>query len=793
MITLKSYQRKAVDELKEATMKLFKNTNSNEKMCIFQAPTGSGKTVMAAKYIEEMLLNNEGTDLCFLWISVGKGELHLQSKRSLSNIFGVFPKVVLYEEEYHGSKNSLDNQSVTVINWEKLRNKDKEKNTWKNTLMKDAEYFNFREVLPNTKEQGTKIIAIIDESHIGSGAVRTSELREIIDADVWIEVSATPKSADTKQLKSIRANNDSPYIIDRNTHYVFIDADEVIKEEMIKRDVIVNENIKAYDLDQEDSQSLVLHAAYDKRLMLKDAFKSEGANINPLVLIQIENAIAGSKTVEYVYDFLIKEKKVSKDNIAIWLSGEKSAAIEYINENDNHLEFLIFKQAIDTGWDCPRAQILVKFREIQSEIFATQVLGRILRMPEQKYYTNDALNIAYIYTNLQRFDEDEKTGIPNLIKNIKSERIGTYQDISLHSFYKKRVDYGDLTTKFYEVLEQEFCNYFGLEFKPPLVNTAQNEAILLEKGIDLSSVQRLDWLFDEIKIETKNIDDVETVKAFAKNKNLDVKQAEHKLEDLLNAFLSRSLLGHFAKARSLSTLRMAVYNWFKSYLAIDPFGANKSAIRIQAILLKTQNYEVFQVAIDKALQAYQPVKTAENEEKNKESEVYNNSWEVPKEEFFPEQRIETVESSKYVHVPCYLEKGRSKTEKFFEDFLLKKGKDSIVWWWKNKDYGQDYFGIRYKDEGEEIRTFYPDYLVQFTNGIIGIFDTKDGITAETAKHKADALQLYIATENGKGKNLIGGIIKTEPNGLFTINQSSNYRYHKTEDWKSLNDFWNTLK
>ena len=140
----------------------------------------------------------------------------------------------------------------------------------------------------------------------------------------------------------------------------------------------------------------------------------------------------------------------------------------------------------------------------------------------------------------------------------------------------------------------------------------------------------------------------------------------------------------------------------------------------------------------------------------------------------------------------YLEKGRSKTEKTFEDFLLKKGKDSIVWWWKNKDYGQDYFGIRYKDESATIRTFYPDYLIQFTNGQVGVFDTKGGITAQTAKPKADALQAYINEEKAKGKNVIGGILKLEKNGLWYINQSADYQNHKKEDWKALNDFWNNL-
>ncbi|MEY4903077.1 MAG: hypothetical protein RLZZ292_892, partial [Bacteroidota bacterium] len=686
-----------------------------------------------------------------------------------------------------------DNQSVTVVNWEKLRSKDKKTGEWKNTLMKDAEYNNFRDVMRNTKAEGIKIIGIIDESHIGAGAVRTSELREIIDADVWVEVSATPKSYDSMKLKEIQANDDSPHKIDRKTHYIFIRPQEVIAEEMIKRAVIVNVGIKDYDLEQEDSQTLVLHAAFDKRLALKKAYQDEGTNINPLVLIQIENAEAGSNTMEYVYHYLLNDKDVSKDKIAIWLSGIKSESIKNISENDNELEFLIFKQAIDTGWDCPRAQILVKFREIKSEIFATQVLGRILRMPEQKYYTNDDLNVAYIYTNLQKFDDDDKTGLGgNILKPLQSQRITTYKSLLLRSFYKKRTDFGDLTSSFYEILEQVFCNHFGLEFKPTVINMADNEAILNKKGIDLSSTQRLDWLYDETKITILDIDNQEKIKALTKDKNIDVKYNEEKLGDILNAYLSCSLMGCFAKIRSLPTLRTAIYLWFRDYLGINPSGGEKSVIRVQAIILKSQNYEAFFTAIDKALKAYLPIKATENEEKSKENEVWNDTWEIPKEEFYALKMVTEFAYANSVQSPCYLENKRSDVEKGFEDLLAKKVKDKIQWFWKNKDFGQKYFGIKYKDEANETRTFYPDYLVLLTNGQLGIFDTKGGITAQTAKPKADALQTYIAAENTKEKNLVGGIIKLDTNGLWYINQNSNYQNHKKEDWKNLNDFWSKL-
>ena len=65
---------------------------------------------------------------------------------------------------------------------------------------------------------------------------------------------------------------------------------------------------------------------------------------------------------------------------------------------DGSPAFLLMKQAISTGWDCPRAKILVKLREGGSEDFQIQTIGRIRRMPEGKHYGLNILDYCYIYT-----------------------------------------------------------------------------------------------------------------------------------------------------------------------------------------------------------------------------------------------------------------------------------------------------------------------------------------------------------------------------------------------------------
>ena len=56
---------------------------------------------------------------------------------------------------------------------------------------------------------------------------------------------------------------------------------------------------------------------------------------------------------------------------------------------------------------------------------------------------------------------------------------------------------------------------------------------------------------------------------------------------------------------------------------------------------------------------------------------------------------------------------------------MAENSDKIVWWWKNGENKQDYFGVKYEYPDGVIHTFYPDYLVQLIDGLIGIFDTID--------------------------------------------------------------------
>ena len=165
MKSLKSYQEQAIEELLTYSNLYFKR-DGNETI-VLQAPTGSGKTFTIARYMVE-LVNSNDRDLCFLWISIGKGELHKQSMKSVKREIDDSLTCTLLENEFFGSRSVINQNEVVFINWEKIRNKDKTTGDFKNILMKEKETINFPEVVKNTHEQGRSIVLIIDESHAGA-------------------------------------------------------------------------------------------------------------------------------------------------------------------------------------------------------------------------------------------------------------------------------------------------------------------------------------------------------------------------------------------------------------------------------------------------------------------------------------------------------------------------------------------------------------------------------------------------------------------------------------------------
>jgi type III restriction enzyme len=760
MRVLKRYQEKAIEKLLGRTKELFEEKREKATI-VFQSPTGSGKTYMISNYIEELIKEFPNEDICFLWISIGAGSLHKQSYYSLKKTFNGFPDVYLLEDEFHGGRANIEKNEVVIVNWDKINQKDSA-GDWKNTLMKDSETYNFRDVVSNTRDLGTKIVMIIDESHTNAKSERALELRdEIIKADLTIEMSATP-------------------VINDFDERVSVSPQDVIEEGMIKKEIIVNDGLEKYKTEDITSGELILTTAYSKRFDLARVYEENELEITPLCLIQIPNGESAQQKQEMIEKFLAKNNvTTSNGKLAIWLSEDK-INLEMLNDNESKVEFLIFKQAIATGWDCPRAQILVKFRDKGSETLEIQTVGRILRMPEGEHYEDDNLNKAYMYIDTNEFSVKKEDYNPNIIKSIFSTRKDVYEDIKLKSYYVNRIDYGDITRNVWSDLEQIFCQNFGIDIGDYEVVDKNKKIISKKISLEKSTLQN-NFILDE-HLDTKYFDEFDK-QIIKSHKSIAVNYSENDLDDFF-IFLIKSNLNGFAPKRSISPMLNALRRWFSNYLGISASKTENGHIKIRDIVLS--NADFFARMLNETTKRYKLTKEKEIEEKVEEIEEWNDNWEISRRRAFNPITYKEYGYKLSLYDPCYLSFDSQIEQEFIE--YLEQQSDKVKWWWQN---GSEHMALNFGIKYNKRLTFQPDFIVQFNDGKIGIFDTKPKDDREDDKKvKSEALQQYIKEENSKGKNLFGGLI-IKDGDYFMLNENEQYRSFKEcfDDWKYL-DFNN---
>ena len=388
MIQLKDYQRKAVNELKTKLIDMLNIPDEDRQKLVFKAPTGSGKTVMASAMLDELTQELQVGSECLYsrvaWVWIAPNKLHQQSYLSMRNFFSETRALrpVMFDECDH--LEGLKPGEVLFLNWESV-NKDNA------VMIRDNEQNRtLHELLRKTRIiQKMPIVVIIDEEHMfgGRNAVKSEQLLHNINPKIEVRISATP--------------------VTQSFQVVEVKRNRVIAEEMIKKGVQLNPNIRSDNEQQELTvNQRLLVKALKKRDELAKIYAQHG--INPLLLIQLPNDTSDTlsqeeRTIaEEIENYLSTMCDISVENgkLAVWLSKNKSPNLDTITKKDDMCQVLLFKQAIALGWDCPRATVLLIFRKLQSVTFTTQTVGRILRMPEQRFYQDERLNYGYVYTNL---------------------------------------------------------------------------------------------------------------------------------------------------------------------------------------------------------------------------------------------------------------------------------------------------------------------------------------------------------------------------------------------------------
>jgi type III restriction enzyme len=772
---MRPYQDEAVAKLVKSFQKLTR-ANHAQTQLVFKSPTGSGKTVMAAEFLNR--LQNEDLNGKYIYIWAAPQKLHNQSREKVSKYLAD-SRYTLVGLENIGTQ--LQANTILFVNWESVYSTYKagsklvkegvvQAGDWSNRAVRIGEdERNLVDVLQKCRDSGLEAVLIVDEAHakyLGDNSQRI--VNEVIQPKLIFEISATPN-----------LNPSGEDIADNKARIVKVNFEEVVKSELIKQDTRINEGLGDF-LNLETSQlEEVIAASLDRRERLAQKYQAAGSNVNPLILVQISNDDSNDAnfdiSVKQRVEDLLHEKGITYENgkLAVWLSDDKQN-LEGIERNDNGVQVLIFKQAIALGWDCPRAQILTMLREIGSTTFKIQTVGRVLRMPELKHYADSELNSAYVYTNLDSIvvDNDDSDAKAFIKSNGSKLREGI-NNANLPSIYLHRTDFHDLTASFKEILLRHLDSAFVLSD----IVTADQRYDKIAEQLELNPEHLQSQILTDVTVD--NLDDIDQEQINKVAKRMESKYDITTIERLFKYQVKAWVLPYNV-ARSFDRMQRNLYKWFES---CNIGMGNRDTIH-RIIICNRDNLEKINGAINSAKQEFEDVRWNDIAMKRELEEI---DWSLPARDEFGEnyEFVDAKDMQKYAYDKAYFRKDRSQAERRFEEMCSEN--EAIDWWYKNGESMKQYFAVEYVDFDEQgrkgRRAFYPDFVIRYTDGTVGLYDTKSGLTSSRSsvetQRKSNALQMYIALWNSRNASggqggcaeitrLTGGILNETRDGFALV-------------------------
>lgn len=338
---------------------------------------------------------------------------------------------------------------------------------------------------------------ILDEGHKATSELARNTIAGF-NAAIVVELSATPQ-ADANILSRVTGQ-------------------ELLDEEMIKLPL----NIATSGLSD---WKAVLTRARDKREALRqraaefyDADPQKRV-IRPVVLVQVERTgkdqrgvKVGGKVVVHsldVQEYLIQRLNAPATSIRIKSAEDDGLEDIELMDPECPVEWIITKSALQEGWDCPFAYILVSLNNTGSAKAMTQLVGRVLRLPYQQRTPQRELNESFVFCLHQTAGEIasqvksvlEKEGYEGDIEGVAVDG-SRGQPQRTERVVRIRREFSDLYGQPFkgEIYLPRFCVKHGREYRP----LDYFEHLISQVNVDAFPYDRIEWDLAETLREARN-------------------------------------------------------------------------------------------------------------------------------------------------------------------------------------------------------------------------------------------------------------------------------------------------
>lgn len=353
--------------------------------CLLRSPTGSGKTFMLTRVLAHI---SHAQPTLWMWF-VPYVTLVAQTVDSLDSEGAGLVAVPLAAALNEEPAPSL----VLVSTVQGVASAKARKSGY--TSAEDDDRRSIASYVARARAAGLSIGLVVDEAHIAlDSATEFGQFVHWLHADYLLMASATPRDQRLSQfIETAGYSHFETFSVSRA---------EVVEARLNKQwlEAVV------YDLRQSmqsvtDLKMTVLRRAWRRNQKIERDLRARGLATVPLMLVQVGN---GKDAIGEALEFLMRELKVPSHAIGMHSADDSDPVMMAAIANDSSKQVLIFKQAAGTGFDAPRAFVLASTKHVNDPDFATQFIGRVMRVPpelQQAYPTASAvppeLNTAYIF------------------------------------------------------------------------------------------------------------------------------------------------------------------------------------------------------------------------------------------------------------------------------------------------------------------------------------------------------------------------------------------------------------
>ena len=426
--TLKDYQADAVRDALTNLKKARKRWHEDADRYAFSltAVTGAGKTVMAAAAFEALFHGDDEYDFdadpgaVVIWFS-DDPSLNEQTRFRLMEASDRIRHTDMVPVGNSFNQAKFEAGKIYFLNTQKLgknsllvRGHDPDELEAKaGTLLPetrpDLRSHTLWDTIRNTIEDpGLTLYLVLDEAHRGMGNLgaafqnaKSTIVQRLINGAhgvpgipvVW-GISATVERF-TRAMEGAQQRITLPAVV--------VDAAKVQESGLIKDNILLDMPKEVGDFD-----TVLVRRATDKLKASTEAWaeyaqqQEEAQTVIPLMVLQVPNT-PDPNEIGRALDTIYQQWPGMPSGSVAHVFGEHSTQ-QFGNRHVPHIapervqestwvRVLIAKDAISTGWDCPRAEVMVSFRAATDRTHITQLLGRMVRSPlARRIPGNDRLN-----------------------------------------------------------------------------------------------------------------------------------------------------------------------------------------------------------------------------------------------------------------------------------------------------------------------------------------------------------------------------------------------------------------